>query len=457
MNQTTLFGGLPASISTSGTMKHVGRGTLVPNLRNDVQFVYDEAEKTFALVKELLPDIKFELVTKKERLDEYMKSIKKAGVVSLDTEVNGLNPRLDAKAGISLYTPQESSIYVPVNHDFYEHNMDVRDFLRELNVLASSGKVRVVMHNSKFDTRVLYNYVKEWTPVFADTMVAAHMLNENEPKGLKYQWNKYCMGGKYTEMSYNDLFESRKYGTFNPEKVYIYAALDTVMTLQLWMYQFQLIGRRTVNGVHQYNARTKELQLERVSDWFWDNEMVVTRIAAQMEERGLGIDLERNAELRKKYGKDVSDVTRVATGMAMELLEKYGHKIPRDKFLKISNPISLSSPQQLAALLYDGYGVELSPTLLRQVTNKKKKTAKDPDNIDTNVVGSDALKYFKKAYPELEDFLTEVLKLRKLSIIESTFLTSLRANVDPISGRVHGGWNNLGTKTGRFSAKSPNL
>lgn len=457
MRQNTLFGGLPASITTSGTIKHEGRGVLVPNLRNDVQFVYDEAEKTFALVKELLPDMKFELVTKKERLDEYMQAIKKAGVVALDTEVNGLNPRMDAIAGISLFTPKESSIYIPVNHDFYDNNLDARYFIKELNALANSGKVRVIMHNARFDTRVLYNYTKEWTPVFADTMVAAHMLNENESKNLKYQWNQFCMKGQYTEMSYNDLFEKRKYGSFNPDRVYIYAALDTVMTLQLWVHQFKYIGRREVDGSFQYSELTKRLGLEQVSNWFWDNEMKVTRIAAHMEERGIGLDLERNAELRKKYGKEVAEVTKRATAMAMDLLAKYEHRIPRDKYLKISNPIAVTSSSQLSTLLYDGYGVQLSEALLRQITNKKKKTAKDPDNIDTDVVGANVLKYFKGEYPDLEEFLDEVLKLRKLSIIESTFLTSLRASVDPISGRVHGGWNNLGTKTGRFSSKEPNL
>ena len=47
------------------------------------------------------------------------------GIVSIDTETDGLDPMLDTIAGFSLYTRNAVAIYVPINHVSYVTNLPI--------------------------------------------------------------------------------------------------------------------------------------------------------------------------------------------------------------------------------------------------------------------------------------------------------------------------------------------
>lgn len=438
-----MFGGLSLGLANSGKIK-TDVGQLTPTMSVGVEEVYDSAKDTFRHVNELLPKVQHDMIKSQKELEEYVKAIKSSGVYAIDTEVDGLNPRVDRIAGISIYTPGQNPAYIPINHSFYEENLDARHFVRALAELD----VFVIMHNSAYDRRVLYNYAQVWIPCSLDTMAGAHALNENEPKGLKYQWNKYCMDNLYEEKTYSDLFENRKFSTFDPERVLVYATLDAYMTYQLGQFQMQYLNIK--------QDLCKQLNLESVAHAFWNIEMPVLDVATRMEERGINFDLELNKKLQVKYEKSMRDVEERIHGYLDKLLPVIKDRIPPAKFHALGNPVNIASGDQIATIIYDGMGLELSEALKKsaEVTAKKSKRKGGPNY---RMTGREAIEYFMEEYPTYKEFFKNLLEHRGISKIYGTYIIGLRKEIDPYSKRIHGRWNTLGTDTGRMSSRSPNL
>lgn len=451
MKQTTLFGGvfgdLEVELGTNDNLLLSGvREQINPNVRSTTNDIEENTRETFQIIKSLVPELEHELITTTERLDEYLESIKKTRVYAIDTETDGLNPRTDKIAGISLYTPGESAVYIPINHHFYENNVDAREFVRKLSRLKN---VRVIMHNSKFDSRVLHNYAQVWLMADIDTMIAAHVLNENEPKGLKALYNKYCVNGRYVEATYGSLFSGRKFNTMHPEQVYIYATFDPYMTFELAKFQMKYLKKGT--------PENKQYGLEGVSHVFTHIEMPVVHIATFMEERGIGFDYELNLELQKKYEKQIKETHEYITNELDKILKEKGHLIPAEERARLPQTINIDSGDQLTIILYSALGFKQSPNIEKAVIQRKKKTNKAGGKIDPRSVGVESLEYFAEAYPEYKDLMEAILDYRASTKIYSTYITGLRKEVDPYSKRIHGGWNTVGTHTGRMSSSKPNL
>lgn len=456
MKQTTLFGGLFGGVdveigSNDGLLLKKARGSLTPNVTVSAEDIYERAEVTFSQVRKLLPHITHELVTTQQRLQEFLEEVREAKVIAIDTEVDGLNPLRDQIAGFSAYTGEGNPIYVSINHAFRQDiNLDVKWFFKEISNMAKRKGLKVIMHNCKYDIQVLYAYSGVFLDVYADTMVAAHMLNENEPKGLKYQWNKYCMGSRYGADTYSDLFDKRKFSTFNPEKVYVYATLDVVMTLQLWKFQEQFL-------VEGFEFRER-YGLQKVGNLYFNLEMPVVKIAAEMEISGVAFDKDLNKQLQIKYEKKLRESNERLMSIINPLLEENKGNIPPKRWEKISIPMNPNSDAQLEIFLYDGLRLELSDKVKKGIVRKKKKSQKDKTKaVNSNSVGKEAMEYFEIAYPEYKELFDAINEHKELTKVYTGFIVGLRDKLDPISNRIHASWNPNGTKTGRFSSSDPNL
>lgn len=100
-------------------------------------------------------------------------------IIALDTETQGLFPLTDRVVGFSFSWKPGFAVYVPVRH-IEGHNCP-QDIVCEF--FERVKKIRIVMHNAKFDKAMIYTSFGKNLPVFADTMIYAALLSE--PKGLK--------------------------------------------------------------------------------------------------------------------------------------------------------------------------------------------------------------------------------------------------------------------------------
>lgn len=122
---------------------------------------------------------------------KYFETNTKNGVLSLDTETNGLYYTDDIVAFTFSFNG-EDAIYVPVGH--LDENGNLRDdnmsseellpILKDIAEKATKGQYKVIYANAKFDMLMILTNYKVYIPMFADVIIYGYVLG-NTRKGLK--------------------------------------------------------------------------------------------------------------------------------------------------------------------------------------------------------------------------------------------------------------------------------
>ena len=408
--------------------KKVPTSMSVPKtMRDKVEYAKQLSEEVY---KDILP--RLELVTEEKRIKEYFDKAISNGVLAIDTETNGLD-RIDGKiAGLCLYTPGEKGIYIPIDHTSYmtgaeyKKNVSIKVIQREFNRCRN---VRYILHNAKFDMHILHWMVGVDIVPYWDTMIAANLLDENEPHGLKTLYQKYVVGAEEEKKvaSFSSLFNGIEFNKIPPEVGYMYAAFDPIMTYELYKFQEPYLTKGT------YECDTKGL--ERVADVFRNIEMPVIEVVFNMEVQGVNIDTELASKLKAEY---TGYMTRAEEKFHTELnkLEPFINKLrvtSPAKYEKIKDGIDISSPQQLAILFYDVLGFV------------------SPDNRKPRGTGEEILKSFQHPITDA------ILEYRAMAKLLSTYIDAIPEHISKRTGKLHANFNQYGAKTGRFSSSNPNL
>lgn len=408
--------------------KKVPTSMSVPKtMRDKVEYAKQLSEEVY---KDILP--RLELVTEEKRIKEYFDKAISNGILAIDTETNGLD-RIDGKiAGLCLYTPGEKGIYIPIGHTSYmtgaeyKKNVSTKIIQREFNRCRN---VRYILHNAKFDMHILHWMVGVDIVPYWDTMIAANLLDENEPHGLKTLYQKYVVGAEEEKKvaSFSSLFNGIEFNKIPPEVGYMYAAFDPIMTYDLYKFQELYLTKGT------YECDIKGL--ERVADVFRNIEMPVIEVVFNMEVQGVDIDTELASKLKAEY---TGYMTRAEEKFHTELnkLEPFINKLrvtSPAKYEKIKDGIDISSPQQLAILFYDVLGFV------------------SPDNRKPRGTGEEILKSFQHPITDA------ILEYRAMAKLLSTYIDAIPEHISKRTGKLHANFNQYGAKTGRFSSSDPNL
>ncbi len=413
----------------SATISIKGGGTLMDKISNIVAMVNSRLGKY---------KNRYQIISNYEDLKDYIDKAIAFGAIGIDTETTGLNPISDKLAGVCLYVPETKAAYVPINHVSYITQQRVPDQLDESQVAEQmqrlvDAKVFTVFHNAKFDIRFIKSQLGVKIKPDWDTYVAARMLNENEESnGLKNLHNKYCLNGKGDAWTFDSLFRGVPF-TFVPINAgYLYAARDPEITYELYLFQKQWLD---------VEALADRPDLQGVAKVFHNIEMPLIPVVADMEDSGVAFDFDLNKQLSEKYGKLLVEKEQAFQNLCESL---YGDKIEAYKRInpnhKLSTPISISSPTQIAILLYDIIGVQ-------PVTVKSSKAHNDSGR------GTGAEVLAKIDNP----LVKPLLEYREVSKLMTTYIEKMRDIVNPVTGRIHASFNQNGTDTGRFSSQSPNM
>lgn len=366
------------------------------------------------------------LIRTEEDLHDYEQSIIKNGVCALDTETTGLNPLLVDIVGICLYTPGQKATYIPLGHKSYITGTKTKDQL-DKNIIIDffrrllKRKIKWIMHNAKYDIRVIRHCLGLDIPCYWDTMLAAYCIDENESHRLKDLHLKYCDSKDTESLTFDALFKGVTFDYIPILTAYLYAAGDPIKTYELYEYQKTLLNRRVLSG--PYNV-------------FTNIEMPLIPVVADMEDRGVCLDFDVCKNLHEKYHKIREERKKQADeaiAMYKEEIDNYKMKNPNHK---LSDPISLSSPTQLAVLFYDILGLE------------------SPDKNAPRGTGEDILKHFAKG--KEKNLCEAILGMRNVEKLLGTYIDKM-PEIALSDGRVHASYNQYGAKTGRFSSQDPNL
>ena len=360
---------------------------------------------------------------------EYIRAIKESGNCSIDTETTGLDPLLDKIVGLSLYTKGQKGLYIPLHHKSYitgvevEGQLDPKLVAEQLQLLVDND-VKFKYYNAKFDIRVLKNNLGIYVPAWYDAHLGAMCLNENEPHGLKTLHSKYVLEGKEDEFSFGKLFDDISFDNVPIQTGYIYAARDAVDTDELIDFQLPYLTKD--------NPTCIEYGLEDVSDVFWNIEMPCIKVLADMEDTGIAFDVEYANKLSEKYHKilddNLAEFYRILD-MYKDQIDDYKKQNPNNK---LSDPISVSSPTQLAILFYDILGI-------------KPVDEKSPRGTGVEIL------------EKIDNPLCKaILDYRATEKLLSTYIDKLPECMHK-DGRIHCSLNQYGAKTGRMSSDNPNM
>ena len=388
------------------------------NLSQKIDMMISMAETKLKHYKE-----DYDLIRDKESLHEYIDLCIKNGECAIDTETTGLNPLLVDIVGVCLYTKGKKAVYIPINHKSHITNVRTSNQLTEKEVAEELKRFngKWIMHNSKYDIRVIRHCLGLNLKCYWDTMLAGYCIDENESHRLKDLHLKYCDSKDTESLTFDKLFNGIRFDYVPIKVAYLYAAGDAIKTFELYEYQKTVLNRRRLAG--PYNV-------------FMNIEMPLVEVVADMEDRGVCLDFEICDKLLEKYTnirKERLEQANKAISMYQEQIEEYKMKNPNNK---LSDPISLSSPTQLAILFYDILKLE------------------SPDKKSPRGTGEEILKHFAKG--KEKNLCEAILGMRNVDKLLNTYIEKM-PNIALKDGRIHASFNQYGAKTGRFSSSDPNL
>lgn len=389
------------------------------------------------------------VITNREELHFYLDKAIKYGRIAVDTETNNsIDPITCKLMGLCLYVKGEKQVYVPINHinrqtgERLKNQLNEKDIHEELNYIINKG-CKFIFHNGKFDYKVLKCTCNVDMPIDWDTMVGAKMIDENEPSaGLKQQYIDK-IDPNQAKYDIENLFEHLPYEIVDPEIFSLYSAADAMMTDRLYEWQIEKFKDPNLKGVLEVTTKI---------------EIPIIKVVAKMELRGIDLDEEYSQRLAAKYHR----LSEECNNKVYSELDKYKEKIEKWKLTseanekpkkekigkdgkefgkskreKLDDPIKLESPTQLAILLYD-------------ILKCPQVSLKQPRGTGVDQLTSLAS---KGKWPICE----YLLEKRTIDKLLNTFIEALPSYRNPKDNKIHCEFLPLGTATGRFSSKQPNL
>lgn len=399
--------------------------SVAPTIRGSGKGIYDRISTISAVVSTKLGKYtdQYLLLRDEESVVNYFRTILENGTGAIDTETDSLDTIMCTLAGVCLYTPGQKPAYIPMHHISYVTGVESANQVEDSVVKkclqeCEDAGVKWIMHHAKFDMRVMFNKLGVLVSCYWDTMLAAKCLNENESAALKDLHLKYCKTQDTESLTYEKLFEGIPFTQIPISIGYLYSAGDGVKTWELYEFQKKHLNRKNLPGPYEV---------------FRNIEMPLIPVVAEMENIGITLDIEFAQKLSEKYNaqlKEREENFYKVLSMYSDEIDKYKSMNPNHK---LSDPVSISSPTQIAIILYDILGLT-SPNA------KKPRGTGEDILLALNVPLSKA-----------------ILDYRETAKLLSTYVDKLPAVVNPKTGRIHCSFNQYGAATGRFSSSDPNM
>ncbi len=350
----------------------------------------------------------YKLITDAEELGKVAEKLKKAEVVSMDTEttsVDALNARL---VGIALSVKPHEAYYVNIASDKEDlfaseergRGVAIKDAVKILKPIFESSKIKKVGQNLKYDMLVLSNYGIRTRGVEFDSMVAAYVVNPDGQHNLDALAKEYL---KYEPVPIEDLIgkgkNQKNMREVSPEVVAEYSGEDADIALQL------------TDALH------KKLEKMNLLGLCEGMEFPLVEVLAEIEKTGVKIDTEILGQISK-------ELERMIENLALDIYKQAGEEF------------NINSPKQLGDILFNK---------MKLPSGKKTKTG-----FSTDVF---VLEELSAQHPIADN----ILSYRKLTKLKSTYVDALPTLINPRTGRVHTSFNQTVAATGRLSSSDPNL
>ncbi len=320
-------------------------------------------------------------------------------ILSFDTETTSTNA-IDAElVGLSFAVEEFKAVYVavPAEREAAQRMVDI------FRPLYEDEHIMKVGQNIKYDYEVLRRYGIEVRGPMFDTMLAHYIVQPELHHNMDYM-AETLLG--YQTIHIDQLIGPRGKGQrsmrdLQPQEVYEYAAEDADVTLRL------------KNVLEQ---KLKEVDGERL---FYDIEMPLVPVLAEMELTGVCLDTAALAETGKNFNRRLAE---------------YEQKI----YSEAGETFNISSPKQVGDILFGKM----------KIVDKPKKT-----KTGQYVTSEEVLTQLRSRAPIVDD----ILSYRGLKKLLGTYVEALPRLINPRTSHIHTCFNQAITATGRLSSSDPNL
>lgn len=318
---------------------------------------------------------------------------------AFDTETDGIDPLTSKLVGMSFSIEENKAWYVPIPEEMEKAEKIISYFSPALQNL----EITKIGQNIKFDILVLRKYGVHVVGKLFDTMIAHYLLNPELRHGMDYLAETYL---NYKTVPIESLIgpkgkNQKSMRTVPIELVAEYAAEDADITLKL------------------KNKFAPQLEKENLNALFYDIEMPLIYVLAEMESSGVKLD---TAALKQSSEELTAELLK---------LESEIHQFAGMEF-------NINSSKQVGEVFFDHLKIE----------EKVKKTK--TGNYSTS---EDTLEKMRAKHP----IVGKLLEYRGLKKLLSTYIDALPELINPNTGKIHTSFNQTVTATGRLSSTNPNL
>ena len=341
----------------------------------------------------------YHLVETKEDAEALCTKLKSCKEVSLDTETTSTNA-IDAElVGLSFSIKEHEAWYVAIP----SQREQAQEMLNVFKPLYENEAILKVGQNIKYDYEVLRNYGIDIQGKMFDTMLAHYVYQPELRHNMDYMAETLL---HYETVHIEELIgpkgkNQKNMRDLDPKEVYEYAAEDADITLQL---------------KHALEPKLKEVNAEKL---FWEIEMPLVKVLADMEINGVRLDTNQLKQTQKEF----TD--------RMNAYEQHAYKEAGEEF-------NISSPRQVGDILFGKM----------QLVEKPKKT-----RTGQYVTSEEVLQQLRGKAPIVDD----ILNYRGMKKLLGTYVEALPKLIDKKDGHIHTSFNQAITATGRLSSSDPNL
>ena len=341
----------------------------------------------------------YKLVENQEDLKKLCDYFFTKQILSLDTETTSTSA-IDAElVGLSFAVKEFEAFYVPIPAN-REKALQIVNIFKPL---YEDPKILKVGQNLKYDLEVLRNYGIELKGKMWDTMIAHYLIQPELRHNMDYMAEIYL---NYQTIHIDELIgpkgkNQKSMRSLLPSQVYEYAAEDADITLRL------------------KNKLEPELKKYDCEKLFYEIEMPLMPVLAEMEMNGVCLDTQSLAETSKQFTNRMNEIEA-------RIFELAGQQF------------NIASPKQVGEILFDKL----------KIVEKAKKT-----KTGQYVTSEEVLQQLKNKH----EIVADILEHRGLKKLIGTYIDALPKLINPRTGHIHTSFNQTITATGRLSSSDPNL
>ena len=341
----------------------------------------------------------YKLIENQEDMIKLRDFFRTNKILSLDTETTSTNA-IDAElVGLSFSVKEFEAFYIPIPANREEAQKIVNIF----KPVYEDPNILKVGQNLKYDLEVLRNYDIHLAGKMWDTMIAHYLIQPELRHNMDYMAEVYL---NYQTIHIDELIgpkgkNQKSMRDLTPSEVYEYAAEDADITLRL------------------KNKLEPELKKNECEDLFYDIEMPLMPVLAEMEMNGVILDTD-----------SLKETSRALTNRMNEI-EARIYELAGERF-------NIASPKQVGDILFEKL----------KIVEKAKKT-----KTGQYVTSEEVLQQLKNKH----EIVADILEHRGLKKLLGTYIDALPNLINKRTGHIHTSFNQTITATGRLSSSDPNL